>query len=105
MKKLILSSMFALAMLGSCNQKQLAKQKAEADKAREIAEKQTLRAKKMAELAKAAELNALKRLQIAERARQEALIAAQKAKMAQQQCEAQNRLLEGRIHKLEKKKK
>ncbi|WP_299452980.1 hypothetical protein [uncultured Microscilla sp.] len=104
MKKLILSSMFALAMLGGCHQKQLAQQKAEANKAREMAEKQALKAERSALLAKLAEQKAQKQLQIAERARQEAILAAKTAEMLQKQCEAQNRVLLEKVAKLEKKK-
>lgn len=105
MKKIILSSVVALAMLGGCNNKQLTQQKDEAQKAREMAIKQAAMAKKAMEQAKRAERAALEQLEKAERAHRVAVVAAKQAKMAEVQCKAQNKLLQEKIARLEKQKK
>lgn len=105
MKKIILSSLFALAIMGGCNNKQLTQQKNEAERAQKLAVEQVALAKRSAQIARQAETQALRELQKAERAQQVALLAAKKAKMAEVQCKTQNKLLQEKIARLEKQKK
>ena len=105
MKKIILSSIVALAMLSGCNNKQLTQQKNEAERAQKLALEQAAMAKKAMQRAQQAKTAALKQLEKAERARRVAVVAAKKAKMAEVQCKAQNKLLQEKIARLEKQKK